>query len=132
MVQSLQPSVFMRVKGMGTTAAVLLSTAAVFFATWILHAYQSFWMRADARVPMFEDWGLFTVDALFWGKRADTDARTLASAVFDAASVSSWAVGSMNWALKNKYLTGMNGLFAPKVGTIRAQAAAILARYLAA
>jgi len=59
--------VFMRVKRLGTTGAVLLSTAAVFFATWILHAYQSFWMRADARVPMFEDWGLFTADALFWG-----------------------------------------------------------------
>jgi hypothetical protein len=59
--------VFMRVKRLGTTGAVMASTAAVFFATWILHAYQSFWMRADARVPMFEDWGLFTVDALFWG-----------------------------------------------------------------
>ncbi len=59
--------VFMRVKSMGTTAAVLLATAAVFFATWILHAWQSFWMRADARVPMFEDRGIFTVDALFWG-----------------------------------------------------------------
>ena len=75
---------------------------------------------------------LYRFDALLRGKRADTDARTLASAASDAASVSSWAVGSMNWALKNKYLTGMNGLLAPKAGTTRAQAAAILARYLAA
>ena len=59
--------VFARVKGMGTTGAVLVSTSVVFIATWLLHAYQSFWMRADARMPMFEDRSLFVVDALFWG-----------------------------------------------------------------
>jgi|GEM_PF-2342210 len=73
---------------------------------------------------------LYRFDALLKGKSADTDARTLASAASDAALVSSWAIGSMNWALKNKYLTGMNGLLSPKSGTTRAQAAAILVRYL--
>ena len=38
---------------------------------------------------------LYRFDALLRGKSADTDARTLASAASDAASVSSWAVGSM-------------------------------------
>ena len=58
---------FTRVKGLGMTWGVVISTATVFFVTWITHAYQSFWMRMDARMPMFEDRGLFVVDALFWG-----------------------------------------------------------------
>jgi alginate O-acetyltransferase complex protein AlgI len=35
------------------------ATAVVFLATWALHAYQSFWLRAS--------WGLSAADALFWG-----------------------------------------------------------------
>lgn len=59
--------VFTRLKGLGLTAGAVIATAAVFFCTFILHAYQSFWMRADARMPMMEDANLFIVDALFWG-----------------------------------------------------------------
>ena len=59
--------VFTRVKGMGMATGVAVSTAAVFLCTFLLHAYQSFWMRADARMPMMEDIDLFIVDALFWG-----------------------------------------------------------------
>lgn len=58
---------FTRVKGLGMTSGIVIATAAVFLVTWITHAYQSFWMRDDAAVPMFEDWNLFVVDALFWG-----------------------------------------------------------------
>ena len=59
--------VFTRVKGLGLTAGMVIATAAVFFVTWITHAYQSFWMRMDASMPMLEDGDLFVVDALFWG-----------------------------------------------------------------
>ena len=31
----------------------------VFLATWVLHAYQSFWLRGT--------WGFSVPDALFWG-----------------------------------------------------------------
>lgn len=59
--------VFTRVKGLGMVWGMVIATAAVFFITWITHAYQSFWMRMDASMPMLEDWDLFVVDALFWG-----------------------------------------------------------------
>jgi hypothetical protein len=36
-----------------------LATTAVFVATWILHAYQSFWLKGT--------WGFSVVDGLFWG-----------------------------------------------------------------
>ena len=32
---------------------------AVFLATWLLHAYQSYWLRGS--------WGFSVPDALFWG-----------------------------------------------------------------
>jgi hypothetical protein len=40
-------------------AALAAGTVAVFLATWLLHAYQSFWLRGT--------WGLSLPDALFWG-----------------------------------------------------------------
>ncbi len=43
---------------MGPTQALILSTLLVFFATWVLHAYQWFWLRGSV---------LFTgPDILFW------------------------------------------------------------------
>lgn len=35
------------------------ATSAVFVATWVLHAYQKFWLRGS--------WGFSVPDALFWG-----------------------------------------------------------------
>jgi hypothetical protein len=52
------PVVF-RLKRWPQTAALATATAAVFLATWILHAYQSYWLRGSTS---------FTApDALFWG-----------------------------------------------------------------
>ena len=42
----------------GAKLSVILSTAVVFFATWVLHSYQWFWLRGE--------WLLATHDALFW------------------------------------------------------------------
>jgi D-alanyl-lipoteichoic acid acyltransferase DltB (MBOAT superfamily) len=52
------PVVF-RLKRRPQPAALAVATVVVFFATWALHAYQSFWLRGT--------WGLTAPDALFWG-----------------------------------------------------------------
>ena len=36
-----------------------MATTAVFLTTWLLHAYQSYWLRGT--------WGFSVPDALFWG-----------------------------------------------------------------
>ncbi|WP_422928846.1 hypothetical protein [Singulisphaera sp. PoT] len=52
------PVVF-RLKRWPQPAALAIATAVVFFATWALHAYQSYWLRGS--------WGFSLPDALFWG-----------------------------------------------------------------
>jgi D-alanyl-lipoteichoic acid acyltransferase DltB (MBOAT superfamily) len=46
-------------RGVGQTAAVAISTVAVFMISWQLHSYQWFWLQGN--------YPLRTVDALFWG-----------------------------------------------------------------
>jgi alginate O-acetyltransferase complex protein AlgI len=52
------PVVF-RLKRWPRPAALAMATAVVFVATWLLHAYQSYWLRGT--------WGFNAPDALFWG-----------------------------------------------------------------
>jgi hypothetical protein len=52
------PVVF-RLKRWPQPRALAVGTVVVFLTTWILHAYQSFWLRGT--------WGLSVPDALFWG-----------------------------------------------------------------
>lgn len=52
------PVVF-RLKRWPQPLALAAATMVVFVATWVLHAYQSFWLRGT--------WGLSVPDALFWG-----------------------------------------------------------------
>ncbi len=52
------PVVF-RLKRWPQPAALAVATLVVFVATWLLHAYQSFWLRGS--------WGFTVPDALFWG-----------------------------------------------------------------
>lgn len=52
------PVVF-RLKRWPQPAALAAATVAVFFVTWFLHAYQSFWLRGT--------WGFSIPDAVFWG-----------------------------------------------------------------
>lgn len=50
---------YFRLRRLGNLRAILLSTATVFFVTWLLHAYQWFWLLGKLQ---------FTVtDTLFWG-----------------------------------------------------------------
>ena len=48
-----------RLKRKPRWVCLAVATTAVFFATWILHAYQMFWLRGT--------WGFSVPDALFWG-----------------------------------------------------------------
>jgi len=52
------PVVF-RLKRWPQPLALAAATLLVFVTTWLLHAYQSFWLRAS--------WGFTLPDALFWG-----------------------------------------------------------------
>ena len=52
------PVVF-RLKRWPQPAALAAATAVVFLATWLLHAYQLYWLRGG--------WGFTIPDALFWG-----------------------------------------------------------------
>ena len=52
------PVVF-RLKRWPQPVALAVATVVVFVATWLLHAYQSFWLRGS--------WGFSVPDALFWG-----------------------------------------------------------------
>jgi D-alanyl-lipoteichoic acid acyltransferase DltB (MBOAT superfamily) len=52
------PVVF-RLRRRSQPMALAAATACVFLATWLLHAYQSFWLRGT--------WGFGVPDALFWG-----------------------------------------------------------------
>jgi D-alanyl-lipoteichoic acid acyltransferase DltB (MBOAT superfamily) len=52
------PVVF-RLKRWPQPAALAAATAVVFVVTWVLHAYQSFWLKGS--------WGFSVPDALFWG-----------------------------------------------------------------
>ena len=52
------PVVF-RLKRWPQPAALAAGTVAVFVATWLLHAYQWYWLRGS--------WGFSVPDALFWG-----------------------------------------------------------------
>lgn len=51
------PAVF-RLRGLGTTKAMVIATMYVFVLTWFLHAYQWFWLRGTAL--------LVVQDVLFW------------------------------------------------------------------
>jgi D-alanyl-lipoteichoic acid acyltransferase DltB (MBOAT superfamily) len=49
---------YFKLKGLGPTRALVLSTSAVFVVTWLLHSYQWFWLRGGFPVT--------PQDTLFW------------------------------------------------------------------
>jgi D-alanyl-lipoteichoic acid acyltransferase DltB (MBOAT superfamily) len=59
MVRLIFNPVVFRLKRWPQPAALAVATLAVFPTTWMLHAYQSFWLRGS--------WGFSVPDALFWG-----------------------------------------------------------------
>lgn len=71
---------------------------------------------------------LFAADAVGQAKLASRE--DVMSGYSDAASVSDWAKDAMNWAAASEYITGADGKLMPQGTVSRAQAAAILCRYL--
>ncbi len=59
MVRVVFNPVAFRLKRRPQWQSLTLATTAVFVATWLLHAYQAFWLRGS--------WGFSVPDALFWG-----------------------------------------------------------------
>jgi D-alanyl-lipoteichoic acid acyltransferase DltB (MBOAT superfamily) len=59
MVKLVYFPVYFRLRRSGDTRAQIVATLLVFAATWILHAYQWFWLRGE--------FALTLPDALFWG-----------------------------------------------------------------
>jgi D-alanyl-lipoteichoic acid acyltransferase DltB (MBOAT superfamily) len=59
MMKVLYYPLYFRLRKLGNTKAIILSTLVVFFATWSLHMYQWFWLRGT----LLLEWN----DALFWG-----------------------------------------------------------------
>jgi D-alanyl-lipoteichoic acid acyltransferase DltB (MBOAT superfamily) len=59
MVRVVFNPVAFRLKRWPQPAALAAATAVVFLVTWLLHAYQSYWLRGT--------WGFGVPDALFWG-----------------------------------------------------------------
>jgi alginate O-acetyltransferase complex protein AlgI len=59
MVRVVFNPVFFALKKKPQPVALAVATAVVFAVTWLLHAYQSFWLRGS--------WGFSMPDALFWG-----------------------------------------------------------------
>lgn len=59
MVRVVFNPVAFRLKRRPQWQALAAATTVVFLATWLLHAYQSFWLRGT--------WGFSVTDALFWG-----------------------------------------------------------------
>lgn len=64
-------------------------------------------------------------------KGLQTTASASLSAFADAASVSGWAVDAVRWAVGSGLMNGKNGRIDPAGLTTRAEAAALLHRYLA-
>jgi D-alanyl-lipoteichoic acid acyltransferase DltB (MBOAT superfamily) len=58
MMKVLYYPLYFRLRKLGNTNAIVLSTIVVFFATWSLHAYQWFWLRGTVLL----EWH----DGLFW------------------------------------------------------------------
>jgi D-alanyl-lipoteichoic acid acyltransferase DltB (MBOAT superfamily) len=50
---------YFKVKKLGPSAALVISTTAVFVTTWVLHSYQWFWLRGGFPLTL--------QDTLFWG-----------------------------------------------------------------
>jgi hypothetical protein len=54
---------YFRLRKRGTTVAVILSTLFVFFATWLLHSYQWFWLRGSVLLsgPDLTFWSVLAI-----------------------------------------------------------------------
>jgi hypothetical protein len=82
--------VFMRVRKLGTIQAMTIATVVVFFGTWILHAYQWFWLRGKFHFS--------TVDSIFW---ALLGVLVIVNSIYQAKYPKRATLGKPVWRWKN-------------------------------
>ncbi len=78
---------YFRLKRLGPTRALVLSTVAVFATTWVLHSYQWFWLRGGFPLTL--------QDVLFWGVLG---ALVIRGAVRESTSVKKPRAGVSGWS----------------------------------
>jgi D-alanyl-lipoteichoic acid acyltransferase DltB (MBOAT superfamily) len=116
------PVVF-RLKRWPRPLALAVATVVVFTTTWVLHGYQSYWLRGS--------WGFGVPDALFWGVlgllvmvNVQLDARRSGSTEAPAAAnarmqaVQRWAV--LVWTSATVAALALGGMAAGSVAIARA------------
>jgi alginate O-acetyltransferase complex protein AlgI len=88
------PVVF-RLKRQPRPVALAVATAIVFVVTWLLHAYQSFWLRGI--------WGFSAPDALFWGTLG---VLVLINVQLDARRVGNPSRSPLRWPIRGARIAG--------------------------
>jgi D-alanyl-lipoteichoic acid acyltransferase DltB (MBOAT superfamily) len=78
---------YFKVKRLGPVRGLVVSTAAVFFVTWILHSYQWFWLRGGFPLTL--------QDTLFWGVLG---ALVIAGALKEAKAAKKPRQGVARWS----------------------------------
>lgn len=85
--------VFMRVRHLGTIPAMCIATVVVFIGTWILHAYQWFWLRGEFPITI--------VDSLFWGFLG---VMVIINSIYQAKHPKKATLGKPKWSWRNAAL----------------------------
>lgn len=89
--------VYFRLRQLGETRAIVLSTLIVFFATWFLHAYQWYWLRGT----LLLEWH----DALFWAVLA---VLVVGNSLYEARYGRDRALGKRNRSLTARFAQALS------------------------
>lgn len=81
---------YFRLRKWGNTTALVFSTLFVFFATWLLHSYQWFWLRGT--------FPLLLKDILFWGILA---LLVVVNSLYEVAHGRERTLGKKQWTLRS-------------------------------
>jgi hypothetical protein len=102
---------YFRLRGWGKTAPVVIATLFVFFATWVLHAYQWFWLRGSVLLtgPDIAFWSILGVLVIFnslyeikYGRERTLTKRSSNLSAFTSRAVSTattFCIISILWSL---------------------------------
>ncbi len=90
---------YMRLKRWGPTTALVVATIIVFASTWVLHAYQWFWIRGT--------WLLTWNDSLFWAVLA---ALVIVNALYESAHGRRRTLGTTRTSWRDAAATGVKAV----------------------
>ena len=85
--------VLTRVKHLGTIQSMSIATVVVFFGTWILHAYQWFWLRGTFPITV--------VDSLFW---AILGVLVVINSIYQVKHPKKASLGKPKWSWSNAFI----------------------------